>query len=82
MITANDHYSSLVLINTAGCSPPSPPINGRVNEYHSGSVGSLLTFQCNVGYTPHKLMTSTCMANGSWVPAIPQCELVGMIISS
>ena len=63
----------------ASCSPPSSPTNGRINEYHDGSVGASLTFQCNTGYLPHQLVTSTCMANGNnWVP-IPQCILAGIM---
>ena len=65
------------LVPPAGCCPPSPPSNGSVNEYLSGSVGAMLTFQCNTGYIPHEQVTSTCLENGSWVP-IPQCVLAGM----
>ena len=65
------------LFPVAGCSPPSSPTNGRINEYHNGSVGASLTFQCNTGYLPHQLVTSTCMANCNWIP-IPQCILAGM----
>ena len=71
------NYSSLV--PPAGCSPPSPPSNGSVNDYLSGSIGSLLIFHCDTGYIPHKQTTSTCLENGSWVP-IPQCVLAGMYI--
>ena len=64
-------------MHAAGCSPPSSPTNGVVNEYYNGSVGASLTFQCNIGYIPYKQMTSICMMNGTWVP-IPQCMLAGM----
>ena len=72
-------YSPLIPI--AGCSPPSPPTNGRINEYHDGSVRAPLTFQCNTGYLPHEQVTSTCMANGTWVP-IPQCTLASMLLNT
>ena len=72
-------YSSLVPV--AGCSPPSPPTNGRINEYHNGSVGASLTFQCNTGYLPQEQVISTCMANGTWVP-IPQCVLAGTLLNT
>ena len=58
----------LELFPTAGCGSPSPLTNGRIHSYLSGSVGSLLTFECNTGYLPHDQTMSTCMANGSWIP--------------
>ena len=67
------------LVLPAACSPPSPPSNGSIIAYHSGSEGEImLTFLCNAGYIPQELMTSTCRENDSWVP-IPQCVLAGII---
>ena len=66
------------LVPTVGCSPPSSPTSGRINEYRSGSVGASLTFGCNTGYIPHEQVTSICMENGIWVP-MPQCILAGML---
>ena len=68
------------IIPPAGCSPPFPPTNGSVNQYHNGSVGAILTFQCNTGYIPHEQTASTCQGNGSWVP-IPQCVLAGIVLT-
>ena len=70
----------MFLFQIAGCSPTSPPTNGRINEYHNGSVGASLTFQCNTGYLPHEQVTSTCTKNGSWVP-VPRCVMAGMLLN-
>ena len=55
-----------------GCSPPSPPVNGKISHHSSGAVGAMLTFQCDTGYMPQGA-TSTCMPNTSWIP-IPMCN--------
>ena len=56
-----------------GCSPPSPPSNGRITEHSSGAVGAMLTFQCDAGYLPQAEVISTCLHSDFWVP-IPHCE--------
>ena len=69
----------LCLVSIAGCGPPSPPANGRINNYLNGSVRSQLTYRCDTGYLPHEQMVSTCMSNGSWIPT-PHCVLAGMLL--
>ena len=62
--------SSKIFISLDGCSPPSPPDNGRISEYSSRAVGAMLTFQCDTGYMPQKEVTSTCLSNSSWIPVM------------
>ena len=70
----------MYLIPTAGCSPPSLNsfiTNGRINHHINGSVGSVLTFECDTGYLPYKQTISRCFTNGSWIPT-PHCVVAGI----
>ena len=60
----------------AGCSPPSPPVNGKITEHSSGTVGAKLIFQCDTGYMPQEGNMSTCVSllhSAAWTPT-PECK--------
>ena len=59
--------------HAVGCTPPSPPTNGRISEHSSGAVGAMLIFQCDTDYIPLEGDVSTCMSSTNWIP-IPKCE--------
>ena len=40
-------WFSFSLSPSAGCDPPSPPVNGSVGEWTSSSVGSQVNYSCD-----------------------------------
>ena len=48
------------------CTFPSPPNNGAIANFSSTEEGTMVTFQCNNGFTPIQKMISKCLADGSW----------------
>ena len=56
------------------CDPaPGAPANGQ--QIGSGTtVGSIVTYTCNPGYTLQRDNNRTCMANGHWSGRAPICD--------
>ena len=47
---------------------PGAPLNGRLGDFYLTNEGTNITFQCNEGYTPSAVETTTCAANALWEP--------------
>lgn len=54
------------------CAPPTPPLYGVLGKYQSTSLHSTVTFQCDSGWAPSGIFTTTCISAGTdrleWVP--------------
>ena len=55
---------------SAGCGPPSPPVNGSVGEWTSSRVGAQVTYSCDT----HLVLLGETVANCSlpsltWIPS-------------
>lgn len=50
------------------CTFPSPPRNGAITNFSSTctEAGTMVTFQCNNGFTPVEEIISTCLEDGTW----------------
>ncbi len=47
--------------------PLSPPWNGSVSDHSVPAIpGARVTFQCDAGLFPERIMTATCLATGEW----------------
>ena len=61
-----------------GCSPPSSPTNGKINEYQNKSAGASLTlhgYYMTIASDINNVMHAHKLAL-AWVPT-PQCILAG-----
>lgn len=60
--------------NSAGlCGDPGVPVHGiRLGDEFS--VGSVVRFSCEPGYTLRGSPERSCLANGSWIGAQPECH--------
>ena len=84
-----DAYSIIVALPSniflsippAGCGPPSPPVNGSIEEYMSTEEGAEIQFHCDEDYTPNEWTTSQCQ-DSMWSPdpqhlhcsSLPTCK--------
>ena len=53
------------------CRCPTPPLHGWLGRYHSTSLHSTVTFQCDSGWSPSEQFISICNMNSDqleWVP--------------
>ncbi|OXB67150.1 hypothetical protein ASZ78_015791 [Callipepla squamata] len=57
---------------------PRPVVaQGRMDlTWHTFPYGTSVRFSCNEGFTLHGNAKSHCMADGTWQPALPQCQPV------
>ena len=51
---------------TDTCILPSPPRNGAITNFSNTEEGTMVTFQCNDGFTPVEEIMSTCLEDGIW----------------
>ena len=67
------------LPSSVNCGVPAPPGNGSIVNYTSTMEGSVIYYQCNLGFGPLGEMSVVCAANGSWSPdpADVTCREVG-----
>ncbi|XP_062498981.1 E-selectin-like [Corticium candelabrum] len=60
------------------CSVPTPPVNG-VLQFNGTNIGSLASFQCNLGYNMTGSPMSTCQLIGTrlqWSDQTPNCTVI------
>ena len=62
----------MLLLIELNCGPLSDPLNGQV-DVSSTSVGSLATYQCNIGYILVGVTQRICQPNGQWSNSEPIC---------
>ena len=62
----------MLLLIELNCGPLSDPLNGQV-DVSSTSVGSLATYQCNIGYILVGVTQRICRPNGQWSNSEPIC---------
>uniref|UniRef100_A0A669QD87 Sushi domain-containing protein n=1 Tax=Phasianus colchicus TaxID=9054 RepID=A0A669QD87_PHACC len=55
---------------------PRPVVaQGRMDvSWHTFSYGTSVRFSCNEGFVLHGNAESRCVADGSWQPALPECQ--------
>ena len=64
------YYLSLSLSLSAGCSPPTPPINGSVDEWTSSMVGAQVTYSCDTDLVLVGETVATCsLPSLQWIPS-------------
>ena len=59
----NSHFNP-----TADCGTPPPPVNGSVQPHTNTTEGSVVVFQCDIGFVPEGMMTAVCGSDGQWTP--------------
>ena len=53
---------------TADCGAPPPPVNGFLQPHTNTTEGSVVVFQCDLGFVPEGEMTAVCGSDGQWTP--------------
>ena len=54
---------------TVDCGAPPPPVNGSLLQPHTNTTeGSVVIFQCDLGFVPEGAMTAVCESDGQWIP--------------
>ena len=65
------------------CEDPAPPLHGWLGDYQSISLHSIVTFQCDFGWSPSELFVTTCVSTESghleWVPDPANHTCSGML---
>ena len=60
----------LSLSPSAGCGPPSPPVNGSVGEWTSSRVGAQVTYSCDTHLVLVGETVATCsLPSLTWIPS-------------
>ena len=55
---------------SAGCSPPTPPVNGSVGEFTSSRVGAQVTYSCDTDLVLVEERVATCsLPSLQWIPS-------------
>ena len=55
---------------SAGCSPPTPPVNGSVGEFISSRVGAQVTYSCDTDLVLVGERVATCsLPSLQWIPS-------------
>ena len=62
-IPSNNHFPS------AGCSPPTPPVNGSVSRFTSSRVGAQVTYHCDTDLVLVGERVATCSQSLQWLPS-------------
>ena len=60
--------SFCILPHAAGCSPPTPPVNGRVSGFTSSRVGAQVTYHCDTDLVLVGERVATCSQSLQWLP--------------
>ena len=65
------------------CDVPTPPLHGWLSDYHSISLHSAVTFQCDFGWSPSEQFITTCSMSTKfdrleWVPDAENHTCSGM----
>ena len=53
----------------AGCSPPTPPVNGSVSGFTSSRVGAQVTYHCDTDLVLEGERVATCSQSLQWLPS-------------
>ena len=57
-------------VYSAGCSPPTPPVNGSVSEFTSSRVGAQVTYLCDTDLVLVGERVATCSSPSlQWLPS-------------
>ena len=72
-----------ILICAVNCGDPMKPINGSLGPYDHAREGATVTYQCDQGFRPSLLMTSTCTSTAHWMPPpeMHMCTLVTGLVT-
>ena len=57
------------LFHSAGCSPPTPPVNGSVSGFTSSRVGAQVTYHCDTDLVLVVERVATCSQSLQWLPS-------------
>ena len=62
---------NLYIFPSAGCSPPTPPVNGSVSGFTSSRVGAQVTYHCDTDLVlvRERVATCTCSQSLQWLPS-------------
>ena len=60
---------TLYMFPSAGCSPPTPPVNGSVSGFTSSRVGAQVTYHCNTDLVLVGERVATCSQSLQWLPS-------------
>ena len=64
------HFSLFLLFSSAGCGPPSPPVNGSVGEWTSSRVGAQVTYSCDTHLVLVGETVAICsLPSLTWLPS-------------
>ncbi|CAI8057746.1 hypothetical protein GBAR_LOCUS31457 [Geodia barretti] len=72
IVTSKTPVATVILIMppTAGCGPPSPPVNGSVGEWTSSRVGAQVTYSCDTHLVLVGETVATCsLPSLTWLPS-------------
>ena len=71
IITNVNNSNSIIVVFSlsAGCPPPTPPVNGSIDDWISSVIGAQITYSCDrylviVGET-----VATCSLSLQWIPS-------------
>ena len=66
------------------CAPPIPSLHSVLGKYQSTSLHSTVTFQCDTGWAPSGIFTTTCISTDhlDWVPDPANHTCSGMLTST
>ena len=54
---------------TVDCGTPPPPVKGSLLQSHTNTTeGSVVVFQCELGFVPEGVMTAVCGSESQWTP--------------
>ena len=56
------------LFPSAGCSHPTPPVNGSVSGFTSSTVGAQVTYHCDTDLVLVGERVATCSQSLQWLP--------------
>lgn len=56
------------------CGDPGTPENGRRNLNLGTTLGSIVTYECEVGHRQEGLPFRICQANKLWTNSLPNCS--------
>ncbi len=71
------HASTTFCIHTVSCNLPALPLNGALLNTNTNLIeGSVITFQCDPGFSMVGAATATCNNSGLWDPdpALLECK--------